>query len=467
MYKYPSVNGSSAVDDIYILQVSENLKPTVGQEFISIDEGLEFYIKYSKEAGFSVRSNSSNRCKAGGIENIGCTKKDIYNYEAKLHNEMWGKDAELLKKYFLTEQEKDPSFMFEIDADDECQLKRCFWSDLVCRRAYGCFGDVVVFDTTLISMKRMPANTPKMIITDQDPAMTKAVAQSLPNTFHRWVPAYVNHVFSAGMSSSQCVESSHAFFKRALAHQHHEDLNADHVDINEKPVLKQPLEMEKQMAEIYTRKIFYTFQDELWHSLVTVPQIVSENDTNKMYTVQNCPNGGVPRFQEIPYDKVLDYASCSCKKFKSEGIPCRHILAFLRLFELVDSIMSNEEAAVIVNDALQSLVDQFKSIGGSTKSGGISEKGGNVNDTTLKDPSQVRAKACGRRLKGEKEKATNAAKYRGRRCNGCGKIDQAHDKRSYPVLNKWSSQQENICQQESEFESDADQFYFYRASLEA
>nr|XP_048330661.1 protein FAR-RED IMPAIRED RESPONSE 1-like [Ziziphus jujuba var. spinosa] len=266
---------------------------------------------------------------------------------------MWGKDAELLKKYFLTEQEKDPSFIFEIDADDE-------W-------AYGCFGDVVVFDATLISMKSMPAKTPKMIITDQDPTMTKAVAQSLPNTFHRycswhilekfsiylntityrdfykdfkyciweserpeeferkwasiiknenlhdnewlksifelrsrWVPAYVNHVFSAGMSSSQRVESSHAFFKRyiskknllmdfilrfnkALAHQHHEDLNADHVDINEKPILKQPLEMEKQMTEIYTHKIFYTFQDD-------------------------------------------------CKKFKSEGIPCRHILAFLRLF---------------------------------------------------------------------------------------------------------------------------------------
>ncbi|XP_060670969.1 protein FAR-RED IMPAIRED RESPONSE 1-like [Ziziphus jujuba] len=126
--------------------------------------------------------------------------------------------------------------------------------------------------------KSMPAKTPKMIITDQDPTMTKAVAQSLPNTFHRycswhilekfsiylntityrdfykdfkyciweserpeeferkwasiiknenlhdnewlksifelrsrWVPAYVNHVFSVGMSSSQRVESSHAF----------------------------------------------------------------------------------------------------------------------------------------------------------------------------------------------------------------------------------------------------------------
>ncbi|XP_052185219.1 protein FAR-RED IMPAIRED RESPONSE 1-like [Diospyros lotus] len=31
---------------------------------------------------------------------------------------------------------------------------------------------------------------------------------------NRWVPTYVNHVFSAGMSSSQRVESNHSFLKR-------------------------------------------------------------------------------------------------------------------------------------------------------------------------------------------------------------------------------------------------------------
>ncbi|XP_015891017.3 protein FAR-RED ELONGATED HYPOCOTYL 3-like [Ziziphus jujuba] len=575
---------SNDVDDVYIPQVSENLKPMVGQEFLSIDEALEFYIKYSKEAGFSVRSNSSKRrkgtnevirkevvcykegesSKRGGekkrcrgitrdnfkaklvvvmskmgkyvisflatnvpthqqisildfeaesIENIGCMKKDIYNYEAKLRNEMRGQDAELLKEYLLIEQERDPSFMF----DDEYKLKRCFWSDLVCRRAYGCFGDVVVFDTTYdtncIFYKEFQyciweSECPEEFERKWASIIKKANLHDiewLKSIFElrsRWVPVYVNHVFSPGMSSSQRAENSHAFVKRyfskknllmdfilrfnkAPAHQSHEDLGADHVDINKKPVLKLPLEMEKQMAEIYTCKIFYRFQDELWHSLVTTPQIVSENDTHKMYTIQNCPNGGVPRFREITYDKVLDYASCSCKKFKSEGIPCRHILAILLLFgniplpnqyimkkwtrvaksqiiydkedleitgkggsmltwrsklqklflELVDNIMSNEEAAVIVNDALQSLVDKFKSVAGSTKSGGIFEKGSNVNDTILKDPSQVRAKGCERRLKGGKEKATNAAKYRGRRCNGRGKIDQAHNKRNCPVLN--------------------------------
>ena len=99
--------------------------------------------------------------------------------------------------------------------------------------------------------------------------------------------------------------------------------------MNEKPLLKLPFEMEKQMAVIYTRKIFYKFQDELWHSLVTIVQPVRENDTHRMYTVQSCPVDGVPRPREIAYDKVLDYAACSCKKFESEGIPCRHILTYL------------------------------------------------------------------------------------------------------------------------------------------
>ncbi|XP_060668873.1 protein FAR-RED IMPAIRED RESPONSE 1-like [Ziziphus jujuba] len=178
---------------------------------------------------------------------------------------MWGQDAELLKEYFLTEQERNSSFMFEIDADDELVFACAVLSD---ERA-----ESFVWLFKLLK-KSMPANTPKIIITDQDPAMIKAVAQSLSNTFHRdfykdfkhciweserpeeferkwasiiekanlhdnkwlksifelrsrWVPAYVNHVFSAGMSSSQRTESSYAFLKRVLAHQHHEDLSGE------------------------------------------------------------------------------------------------------------------------------------------------------------------------------------------------------------------------------------------------
>ncbi|XP_060670964.1 protein FAR1-RELATED SEQUENCE 5-like [Ziziphus jujuba] len=171
---------------------------------------------------------------AGGIENIGCTKKDIYNYEAKLCNEMRGRDAELLKEYFLTEQERDPSFMFEIDTDDECKLKHCFWSDSVCRRAYGCFGDVVVVDTTYnTNQYGIFTRISNTAFGNQN--VWKSLKENGLLSSKRWVAAYVNHVFSTGMLSSQRAESSHAFFKRALTHQRYKDLSADYVDINEKP----------------------------------------------------------------------------------------------------------------------------------------------------------------------------------------------------------------------------------------
>jgi len=47
---------------------------------------------------------------------------------------------------------------------------------------------------------------------------------------------------------------------------------------------------------------------------------------------------------------------------------------------------------------------------------------------SLKEPSSVRTKGCGKQLKGEKEKAIKKA----RKCNGCGIVGVSHDKRNYP-----------------------------------
>ena len=96
----------------------------------------------------------------------------------------------------------------------------------------------------------------------------------------RWVSAYVKHVFAAGMSVSSRAEGDHAFFKtyvskdntlmdfilrfnRGLAHQRHEELIANHVDVNQRPMFKTPMMMERQMAEIYTHRIFKKFQLQL------------------------------------------------------------------------------------------------------------------------------------------------------------------------------------------------------------
>ncbi|XP_073126798.1 protein FAR1-RELATED SEQUENCE 5-like [Henckelia pumila] len=316
----------------------------------------------------------------GGPEHVGCTERDIRNYEKELRDEQKGIDAVTLTEFFALEKERNSTFFFDFETNSDNRFRRCFWADPVSRCAYNVFGDVVVFDTTYNTNKygmifapfvgvnhhhqtivfgcgflsdektesfvwllnkfieAMPRGAPNVIITDQDPAMTKAIAQVFPQTVHRyclwhilnkfpdkidpvsfrdhyqsiknvitnsttpaefeksweevikrtklekndwlslmyeirhkWVPTYFNHVFSAGMSSSQRSESSHSFFKRhvskknslmdfiirfnrALKHQRHNELVADHIDINEHPKIKTKWPMETQMVKVYTKK---------------------------------------------------------------------------------------------------------------------------------------------------------------------------------------------------------------------
>ncbi|XP_020258876.1 protein FAR1-RELATED SEQUENCE 5-like [Asparagus officinalis] len=299
-------------DLIYTPQVSDELRPKKGQEFDTIDDVVTFYNAYAKVAGFSHQQFNLLGVQFGGIENIGCTQRDLYNHARDIRADLKGHDGEMFYEYLKLEQGKNPSFTFQIEADEEQKITRCFWSDARSRRAYKFFGDVVIFDTTYNTnryglifapiigvnnhgqtivfacgflnhesvddfvwlfnqfMESMPGGAPKMIITDQDPTMTKAFPLVLPNTFHRycswhilmkfsekidavkysiyksefsaciwksetpeefdlqweslikksglegnkwlqdqyelrsrWIPTYVNHIFSADMSSSQ------------------------------------------------------------------------------------------------------------------------------------------------------------------------------------------------------------------------------------------------------------------------
>nr|XP_048326723.1 protein FAR1-RELATED SEQUENCE 5-like [Ziziphus jujuba var. spinosa] len=161
--------------------------------------------------------------------------------------------------------------------------------------------------------------------------------------------------------------------------------------------------MEKQMAEIYTRKIFLKFQDELWYSLVTMPQFIRENATHKMCVVKSSPKEGVGRVREIAYDKELDFASCTCKKFESKGLPYRHILAFLRLFgniplpnQYIMKRWTRGAKSQIITDKQGVEISKIDSIVSNIKSGGIFEKGSTAHDyEALKDPYAVRVKGCG------------------------------------------------------------------------
>ncbi|XP_058070937.1 protein FAR1-RELATED SEQUENCE 5-like [Magnolia sinica] len=96
---------------------------------------------------------------SGGHENIGCIEQDVRNYERDKRKETKDHDTQLLYEHFSEMKELDPSFAYNVKVDAEAML-----------------GD-----------------PPKAIITDQDPAMTKAIAIVFPNAFHRYCIWHILH----------------------------------------------------------------------------------------------------------------------------------------------------------------------------------------------------------------------------------------------------------------------------------
>ncbi|PKI49722.1 hypothetical protein CRG98_029870, partial [Punica granatum] len=162
--------------------------------------------------------------------------------------------------------------------------------------------------------------------------------QAVYNARKQWAPVYFRGTFFAAISSNHGVSSFFdgyvnqqttvpMFFKqyeRALEHSLEKEIEADYDTICSTPVLKTPSPMEQQAANIYTKKIFAKFQEELVETFV--------------YTANKIEGDGVvSKFRVAKYEHdhkafivTLDVsemkASCSCQMFEYSGVLCRHIL---------------------------------------------------------------------------------------------------------------------------------------------
>ncbi|XP_020098476.1 protein FAR1-RELATED SEQUENCE 5-like isoform X2 [Ananas comosus] len=163
----------------------------------------------------------------GGAHNIHFIRKDLSNQVSESNRRLIGVDVSTTINYFRELQARDSLFFYALEVDEQSMARNLFWIDGRSRIAYQNFGDVVTFDTTYMTNKYSrpfapfigvnhhrqsiffgcalirdeTANTfcwlfqtwleamfgqhPKAIITDQDPAMRKAIQQVFPNTVHR------------------------------------------------------------------------------------------------------------------------------------------------------------------------------------------------------------------------------------------------------------------------------------------
>ncbi|KAL2525374.1 Protein FAR1-RELATED SEQUENCE 5 [Abeliophyllum distichum] len=302
------------------------------------------------------------------------------------------------------------------------------------------------------------------------------------------------------MSSSQRSESGHSFlkkyedkknsltdfvtwFNRALVHQRHEELAANHIDLTQTPKVTTALMMENQMVQIYTKKIFLLFQNELVQSNSYICSKRSSSDEAKVYAVQRFEPGRTSdRTRQVNYFSSTDYISCSCRMFDFEGYPCRHMLCYMkkkqvmllpekyilrrwtknakqaRMFDpttgsyvhtdpghslmsrhsmlsyaasdLVDEGSLTDARSTFLLSEFQSLRIRVKDIDTGGDVGMSRNRNSSLEETQVVcDPNPVRAKGCGKRLKSGKEKALSQSN---RQCRACG--TSGHDRRTCPTL---------------------------------
>ncbi|CAN4112643.1 unnamed protein product [Withania somnifera] len=189
----------------------------------------------------------------------------------------------------------------------------------------------------------------------------------------QWVQVYLRNAFFAEMSITQRSDSMNSYFdgyvnastnlnqffklyEKAVESRTEKEVKADYDTMNTFPVLKTPSPMEKQASEVYTKKLFMRFQEELDDGLFTTYQVAKFGDEHKAYYVK--------------FNVLEMKATCSCQMFEFSGLLCRHILAVFRVTNVLtlpshyilkrwsrsakSSVALEDRAADIINYYLES-----------------------------------------------------------------------------------------------------------------
>ncbi|RZC67456.1 hypothetical protein C5167_011140 [Papaver somniferum] len=217
--------------------------------------------------------------------------------------------------------------------------------------------------------------------------------QSMYNARMQWVPVYLRDTFFAEMSVTQASDSINSFFdgyvnasttvqvlvkqyEKAIASRHEKEVKADYDTLNTAPVLKTPSPMEKQAANIYTRRIFVKFQEELVETLASTATKIEDSGTVTVYRVVKF--GEEHKAYIVRFHVFEMLANCSCQMFEFSGVLCKHILAVFRVTNVLTlpshyvlrRWTRNAKSGVVVDDhalelqstSKESSIDRFNNL---------------------------------------------------------------------------------------------------------
>ncbi|XP_028780991.1 protein FAR1-RELATED SEQUENCE 5 [Neltuma alba] len=170
--------------------------------------------------------------------------------------------------------------------------------------------------------------------------------QSIYSSRRQWVPVYLRDTFFAEMSITQRSDSMNSYFdgyvnastnlnqffklyEKALESRNEKEVRADYDTMNTLPILRTPSPMEKQASELYTRKIFVRFQEELVGTLTFMAS--KAEDDGEVITYHVAKFGEDHKAYCVKFNVLEMKATCSCQMFEFSGLLCRHVLAVFRV----------------------------------------------------------------------------------------------------------------------------------------
>nr|XP_043630262.1 protein FAR1-RELATED SEQUENCE 5-like [Erigeron canadensis] len=195
------------------------------QRKLGISE-MTFINKVSTSNIGATRAHHTYNNMLGSYKNTHGTVNDFKNYKNKINCFISSSDAQMLVNRMENRREHVPNFTFEYKVKDNSELECMFWADETAKVNFKEFGDIISFDATYrtnrYNMMFVPftgidnhkktvsigagmlrdetadsyvwllkvfldtfGSQPKMVVTDQDAAMKKAVALILTESRHR------------------------------------------------------------------------------------------------------------------------------------------------------------------------------------------------------------------------------------------------------------------------------------------
>ncbi|XP_035834072.1 protein FAR1-RELATED SEQUENCE 5-like [Helianthus annuus] len=235
-----------------------------------------------------VKAFQIMRKRYGGFENVGATVDDCKNFRKRINSYIGEYDADMVINRMTDKKQYLADYSFKYSVDDDKRLTGLFWAHGLCKLNYMEFGDAISFDATfkttrykmvfvpftgidnhcrnvtlgagllasesiesykwlLNSFLKSFGQQPKVVVTDQDPAMKQAI-EEVANSQLTLIE-FMNH------------------FDGAMDVQRFNHRKNDHISRYIEPADWSETTLEKDAAKRFIRSIFFDKQIEIYGTI--------------------------------------------------------------------------------------------------------------------------------------------------------------------------------------------------------